>query len=84
MDSMTNDIELFDYIVKQPNFSEFDAAIMIKQILNGLKYIHFNGIAHRDIKPENIIIQVDKKTQEKRLRISRFGQACKLEDTEQM
>lgn len=30
----------------------------MKQIFNGLKQMHDQGIAHRDLKPENILLKV--------------------------
>jgi len=33
---------------------------IIKQILNGISYIHLEGILHRDLKPENVLINYDK------------------------
>ena len=32
----------------------------MKQILNGLKSIHFKNIVHRDLKPENILMNGNK------------------------
>ena len=31
---------------------------LIKQILEGVGYVHENGVTHRDIKPANILVQV--------------------------
>ena len=28
----------------------------IKNVADGIKYLHDHGIAHRDIKPENIVL----------------------------
>ena len=30
---------------------------ILKQILNGLAYIHLEGILHRDLKPQNLLIE---------------------------
>jgi len=48
--------ELFDRIVEKENYSERDAAILIKKMVDALKYLHTKGIAHRDLKPENILL----------------------------
>ncbi|KAJ3006865.1 UNVERIFIED_CONTAM: hypothetical protein HDU68_003848 [Siphonaria sp. JEL0065] len=47
--------ELFDKIEQLGTFSEKDAAIIIRQLLSGIEYLHGLGVAHRDLKPENIL-----------------------------
>ena len=42
--------------LKEPVFSEEDAALIVKNILIGLSHLHALNLVHRDIKPENIII----------------------------
>ncbi len=42
---------------KRGKFIEKDAAVIIRQILSCVNYLHNNKIVHRDIKPENILIE---------------------------
>lgn len=54
-------IDLFDSISKQGYFSEAEAAIIIKKLLEAVAYCHSKNIAHRDIKPENILYNRESK-----------------------
>jgi len=46
--------ELFFKIVDRGCYSEKDAANIVRQIVNGVKYLHSLGIAHRDLKVFNL------------------------------
>ncbi len=48
--------ELFDEIISRKNFTEKDAAQIIKQVLSAIAYCHSQNVCHRDLKPENILI----------------------------
>ena len=63
-----------------------DKPEMLRQITNGLGYLHSLKIVHRDIKPQNILVSAPKAnpllplaTQQPRLLISDFGLCKKLE-----
>ncbi|CAD6444213.1 f35be78f-bbca-4ea8-b017-d9796348420e [Sclerotinia trifoliorum] len=45
-----------------------DRQCLFKQLIQGIYFLHSNGIAHRDIKPENLLITKDSK-----LKITDFG-----------
>lgn len=49
-------MELFEDISRRSQYTENEAAQVIKQLTNAIAYCHANKIAHRDIKPENILI----------------------------
>lgn len=47
---------------------QVDRLCLFKQLIQGLNYLHSNGIAHRDVKLENLLITKDSK-----LKITDFG-----------
>ena len=50
------DTQLFAVIKEKPNYSEADAAKIMKSLLEIIAHIHENQIIYRDIKPENILL----------------------------
>ncbi|XP_078470478.1 caM kinase-like vesicle-associated protein [Lampetra planeri] len=47
--------EVFDWILDQGYYSEKDASLVIKQVLEAVAYLHSLGIVHRNLKLENIV-----------------------------
>lgn len=48
---------LFDAILKSMNvMGEKRVAFIVKEVLDGLAYLHDNRVVHRDLKPENIML----------------------------
>mmetsp|Transcript_17552 Transcript_17552/g.38646 ORF Transcript_17552/g.38646 Transcript_17552/m.38646 type:complete len:690 (+) Transcript_17552:59-2128(+) len=48
--------ELFDEILKQGSLSEDETRNVMQQLVEGLTYLHQEGVVHRDLKPENILV----------------------------
>mmetsp|Transcript_9299 Transcript_9299/g.19867 ORF Transcript_9299/g.19867 Transcript_9299/m.19867 type:complete len:358 (+) Transcript_9299:60-1133(+) len=48
--------ELLDRVTEKGNYTERDAANLIRQILDGVAYLHSQGIVHRDLKLENMVM----------------------------
>mmetsp|Transcript_100675 Transcript_100675/g.244819 ORF Transcript_100675/g.244819 Transcript_100675/m.244819 type:complete len:380 (-) Transcript_100675:22-1161(-) len=72
--------ELFDTIIDQGFFSESDAAIVIKQVVSAVYYMHLQGIAHRDLKPENFLLQdKGKSVRDNVVKVIDFGIASRFD-----
>eukprot|EP00392_Amoebophrya_sp_AT5.2_P004185 g4193.t1 len=66
--------ELFDRIIECGHFTERQCAMLMRQILAILHYMHEAGIMHRDIKPENFLLKEDGEAIEKStVKIIDFG-----------
>ena len=54
-----------------------DAAVIIKQLLSAVNYMHQHNITHRDLKPENIVFSDDNfsKIEQATIKIIDFGMA---------
>ena len=70
-EKMTCDLLKFKKISKKNKLPLHKYKIIIKQILEGLKFLHENEIIHTDIKPENILINSELK-----VKIIDLGNAC--------
>ena len=58
-------------------FNKLDEPIVAsytRQILNGLHYLHFNGIVHRDIKGSNVLIDASGK-----IKLTDFGASKRMD-----
>lgn len=74
--------ELFDEISKRQNFTEADAAIIIRQILEAVAYCHGNNIVHKDLKPENVMLQGKQNVEY--VKVIDFGTAQKFDSNKKM
>ncbi|XP_020640438.3 death-associated protein kinase 2 isoform X1 [Pogona vitticeps] len=71
--------ELFDFLAQKESLSEEEATQFIKQILDGVHYLHAKKIAHFDLKPENIML-LDKNIPIPHIKLIDFGLAHEIED----
>ncbi|XP_070619030.1 death-associated protein kinase 2 isoform X3 [Erythrolamprus reginae] len=71
--------ELFDFLAQKESLSEEEATRFLKQILDGVHYLHTRKIAHFDLKPENIML-LDKTLPTPHIKLIDFGLAHEIED----
>ncbi|XP_077570325.1 death-associated protein kinase 1 isoform X2 [Stigmatopora nigra] len=70
--------ELFDFLAEKESLSEEEATQFLKQILDGVFYLHSKRIAHFDLKPENIML-LSRSTPHPRIKLIDFGLAHKID-----
>ncbi|XP_067467772.1 death-associated protein kinase 2 [Thunnus thynnus] len=74
--------ELFDFIAEKENLLESEAIEFMKQILEGLGFMHSKNIAHFDLKPENIMLS-DKVSPNPNIKLIDFGLAHRFHQGEE-
>lgn len=70
--------ELFDFLAEKESLSEEEATEFLKQILDGVNYLHSKQIAHFDLKPENIML-LNRSMPHPRIKLIDFGLAHKID-----
>ena len=69
--------DLLNYVRKRRKLNEKYAKFVFKQIMEGLAYLHDNGVVHRDIKLDNILLDGHGN-----IKIADFGVSRKVVDNE--
>uniref|UniRef100_A0A672JHM1 Death-associated protein kinase 1 n=1 Tax=Salarias fasciatus TaxID=181472 RepID=A0A672JHM1_SALFA len=70
--------ELFDFLAEKESLTEEEATQFLKQILDGVFYLHSKQIAHFDLKPENIML-LSRSVPHPRIKLIDFGLAHKID-----
>lgn len=65
--------DLFDRIEQNGPYKEEDAALLMRQVVTAVDYLHAKGIVHRDLKPDNLVFTT--KAPDARMKIIDFGYA---------
>ena len=69
--------DLLNYVRKRRKLKEDAAKVIFRQIMQGISYLHANGIVHRDIKLDNILLDGHGN-----VKIGDFGVSKKVESNE--
>lgn len=68
--------DLFDHLITNGQYTEQEAAVLLRKIISAINHLHHRHICHRDIKPENFLFQSPEKLSE--VKIIDFGLATKF------
>jgi serine/threonine protein kinase len=63
--------ELFERICAREKYTEEDARVVTKQLLDAIAFLHKQNVAHRDLKPENVIYAT--KSDNSLVKVTDFG-----------
>lgn len=61
------------FLLRHHHVMEFDARLIIRQVVHGLAYLHDKGIVHRDLKPENLLLAYSPRVPYHRIMLADFG-----------
>ncbi|XP_021696069.1 LOW QUALITY PROTEIN: obscurin [Aedes aegypti] len=64
--------DVLTYLSSRSEYSEQIVATIVNQILDGLQYLHWRGIAHLDLQPDNIVMSSVRQVQ---IKLVDFGAA---------
>ncbi|KAK5680844.1 hypothetical protein LTS10_006602 [Elasticomyces elasticus] len=70
--------DLFTSVDRTGKINEPEAAVIARQILKAVKYLHDHNVVHRDIKPENVLMTSWRPGA--RVVLTDFGQSRKIAD----
>ncbi|XP_071734298.1 calcium-dependent protein kinase 13 [Rutidosis leptorrhynchoides] len=65
--------ELFHRLEKQGRFSESEARVIFRHLMQVVRFCHDKGVVHRDLKPENILLAT--KASSSQIKLADFGLA---------
>uniref|UniRef100_A0A8C4NGR6 Protein kinase domain-containing protein n=1 Tax=Eptatretus burgeri TaxID=7764 RepID=A0A8C4NGR6_EPTBU len=71
--------ELFDFLAQKESLNEQEATGFLKQMLEGVVYLHSCSIVHLDLKPENIML-LQRSNPRPQIKLIDFGLARRLTD----
>ncbi|KAF5800477.1 putative protein kinase CAMK-CDPK family [Helianthus annuus] len=65
--------ELFHQLEQQGRFSESEARVLFRELMQVVRFCHDKGVVHRDLKPENILLAT--KASSSQIKLADFGLA---------
>jgi calcium/calmodulin-dependent protein kinase I len=54
---LMNEGDLDEYVKTKTFLEEYEASIIMKQLIESLLFLNSLGLIHRDLKPENIMVR---------------------------
>eukprot|EP00118_Oscarella_pearsei_P013359 m.106142 g.106142 ORF g.106142 m.106142 type:complete len:311 (+) comp37252_c0_seq4:709-1641(+) len=74
--------ELLQRIRRKKNFTEKEASVIMKKLLDAARFLHEKRVVHRDLKPENLLFADDREDSE--VKIADFGFARLLPENREL